>query len=50
MPIQHAIWKVGDKHTPLSTCRLTSEQKLEEMIVADPHILSSEEVLKVFEV
>jgi hypothetical protein len=32
MPIQHAIWKVGDKPTPLSTSRLTSEQKLEEMI------------------
>jgi hypothetical protein len=35
MPIQHAIWKVWDKPTPLSTSRLASEQKLEEMIVPD---------------
>lgn len=45
MPIQHAIWKVGDKPTPLSTSRLASEQKLEEMIVNDPRILSSEWML-----
>lgn len=49
MPMQHAIWKVGDKPTPLSTSRLASEQKLEEMIVNDPRILSNDEVLKVFE-
>ena len=45
MPIQHAIWKVGDKPTPLATSKLTSEQKLEEMIVSDPRILSSEWML-----
>lgn len=41
MPIQHAIWKVGDKPEPLSASRLPSEQKLEEMMVDDPRILSS---------
>ncbi len=45
MPMQHAIWKVGDKPIPLSTARLTSEQKLEEMILGDPRILSSEWML-----
>lgn len=45
MPIQHAIWKVGDKPTPLLTSKLASEQKLEEMIVNDPRILSSEWML-----
>ena len=38
MPIQHAIWKVWDKPSPLSASRLVSEQKLEEMIVLDPCI------------
>jgi hypothetical protein len=38
MPIQHAIWKVGDKPLPLSASRLASEQKLEEMIMRDPRI------------
>ena len=45
MPIQHAIWKVGDKPLALSASRLVSEQKLEEMIVSDPRILSSEWML-----
>jgi uncharacterized protein YeaO (DUF488 family) len=45
MPIQHAIWKVGDKPVPLGTSRLPSEQKLEEMIVNDLSILSSEWML-----
>jgi hypothetical protein len=45
MPIQHAIWKVGEKPVPLSAGRLASEQALEEMIVADPTILSSEWML-----
>lgn len=45
MPIQHAIWKVGDKPAPLARSRLVSEQKLEEMIVRDPEILSSEWML-----
>lgn len=45
MPVQHAIWKVGDNPTPLPACKLPSEQKLEEMIVKDPSILSSEWML-----
>ena len=42
MPIQHAIWTVGDNPEPLSASQLASELKLEEMIVRDPRILSSE--------
>lgn len=45
MPIKHAIWKVGDKPTPLDITRLASEQLLEEMIVADPNILSDQWML-----
>ena len=45
MPIQHAIWKVGDTPQPLSASQLASEQKLEEMIVRDPRILSGEWML-----
>lgn len=45
MPIQHAIWKVGDNPEPLSSSQLVSEQKLEDMIVRDPRILSSEWML-----
>lgn len=45
MPIKHAIWKVGDHPSPLSTTSLTTEQQLEEMIVQAPEILSSEWML-----
>jgi hypothetical protein len=45
MPIQHAIWKVGVNPEPLSASQLASEQQLEEMIVRDPRILSSEWML-----
>lgn len=45
MPIQHAIWKVGAKPQPLSVTRLPNEQTLEEMIVGEPSILSSEWML-----
>lgn len=45
MPIQHAIWKIGDAPAPLMTSRLASEQQLEDMIVRDPRILSSEWML-----
>lgn len=45
MPIQHAIWTVADKPVQLVATRLPSEQKLEEMIVRDPHILSSDWML-----
>jgi len=42
MPIKHDIWKVGATPVPLASGRLPSEQKLEEMIVSDPRILSTE--------
>lgn len=45
MPIQHAIWKVGDQPLSLNVARLPSEQRLEDMIVRDPRILSSEWML-----
>ena len=45
MPIQHAIWKIGATPAPLITSRLASEQQLEDMIVRDPRILSSEWML-----
>ena len=42
MPIKHDIWKVGATPVPLTLGRLLSEQKLEEMIVTDPRIVSNE--------
>jgi len=45
MPIHHAIWKVGTTPAPLATTQLVSEQSLEDMIVRDPRILSSEWML-----
>ena len=42
MPIQHAIWKVGEKPALLTTSRLARERQLEDMIVSDPRILSSD--------
>lgn len=45
MPIQHAIWQVGQQPLPLKNCKLPSEQLLEDMIVSDPRILSSEWML-----
>ena len=42
MPIQHAIWKVGEKPMLLAASRLPSEQQLEDMIVRDSRILSNE--------
>lgn len=45
MPIKHAIWTVGAKPAPLALGRLATEQQLEEMIVANPAILSSEWML-----
>ena len=41
MPVQHAIWKVGEVPQLLESSRLASEQQLEEMIVRVPSILSS---------
>ncbi|MCR8957344.1 endonuclease NucS [Variovorax sp. S2] len=45
MPIHHAIWRIGDQPAPLFPGRLASEQQLEDMIVRDPRILSSEWML-----
>ena len=45
MPIKHAIWKVGPQPTPLAVTSLASEQYLEDMIVREPGILSSEWML-----
>jgi len=45
MPIKHDIWKVGATPVPLASGRLPSEQKLEEMIVSDPRMLSTEWLL-----
>lgn len=45
MTIRHAIWKVGNHPEPLALATLTSEQQLEEMIVAAPEVLSDEWML-----
>ena len=45
MPIKHAIWKVGQKPAPLNSSVLASEQLLEDMIVAEPKMLSAEWML-----
>jgi hypothetical protein len=46
MSIQHAIWQVGvDQPTMLARSKLVSEQQLEDMIVREPSILSSEWML-----
>lgn len=45
MSIQHAIWKVANPPAQLSVGQLPSEQMLEDMIVRDPRILSSEWLL-----
>lgn len=45
MPIQHAVWRIGESPAPLKVSRLAAEQQLEDMIVRDPRILSSEWML-----
>jgi hypothetical protein len=40
MPIQHAIWTVGDAPRALTLAKLESEKRLEDMIVRSPGILS----------
>ena len=45
MPIEHAIWRVGNEPSPLPVSRLATEQTLEGMIVQDPRILSAEWML-----
>lgn len=45
MPVEHAIWTVGNCPTPLQQTNLPSEELLESMIVHDPRILSEEWLL-----
>ena len=45
MPIRQSIWKVGDTPQPLAAARLASEQQLEDIIVANPELLSDELML-----
>lgn len=45
MPIQHAIWQVGNTPAPLKVRTLTNEKLLEDMIVHDSRILSAEWLL-----
>lgn len=42
MPIQQAIWKVGEKPIALTQSSLKDEKTLENMIEADPSILAEE--------
>ena len=45
MPVQHVLWKIGKSPERLLASRLDSEKQLEEMIVAEPSILSSDWML-----
>jgi hypothetical protein len=45
MPIQTALWKVGNVPQPLTASTLANEQLLETMIVAAPRLLSDEWML-----
>lgn len=45
MPIQHSLWTVSAEPVEVASGRLPSEQMLEDMIVAQPRILSSEWML-----
>lgn len=45
MPILHTIWTIESQPTALPVQRLAREQQLEEMIVAQPAILSNEWLL-----
>jgi hypothetical protein len=45
MPIQHAVWTVSQEPTEIQQGTLPSEQMLEDMIVRQPRILSSEWML-----
>src|SRR2546426_3079438 len=42
MPLRHAVWKIGSQPVSLAKTRLENEDVLEEMIVADPSIISAE--------
>lgn len=45
MPVKHGLWRLGDDPKALQRTKLRSEQQLEDMIVLDPSILSSEWML-----
>jgi hypothetical protein len=45
MPIQHSLWTIASQPGELKAGALSSEQELEEMIVAAPRILSDEWML-----
>lgn len=45
MPIRTAIWKIADPPVPLTDSSLSTEQLLEDMIVAAPEVLSDEWML-----
>lgn len=45
MPIESAIWTIGEQPMSLKESRLESERELEDMIVAAPHVLSEEWML-----
>jgi hypothetical protein len=42
MPIEHALWRIGEKPVQLETATLGSEADLEEMIAQDMSILSNQ--------
>lgn len=42
MPIRHAIWRVGETASALAEGRLPSERTLEDLIVKNPSIISSQ--------
>lgn len=42
MPIRHSIWKVAKQPAALREAALPSEALLEDMIVAEPAILSDQ--------
>jgi len=45
MPIKTSLWKIGASPALLSESALETELQLEEMVVKDPSILSSEWLL-----
>lgn len=45
MPIRHAIWKVAQQPVALVESSLVTEQLLEEMIIAEPSLISDEWML-----
>ena len=45
MTIKHAVWRIGEQPAQLQAGHLSSEQLLENMIVQEPRIISSEWML-----